>query len=447
MTSDSVNTIPVSEFIELATKTINANFSSLWVSGEIANFTMAASGHWYFVLRDQSSQMDCVMFARENKLVNSAIKSGDKVVLFGKPTLYPARGRFQFSTQLMEIDGVGHLYTLFLQRKKQWHERGWFSAEHKKALPLVPQSIGVVSSTAGAALKDVLHTIAQRFPAVTVIVYPSPAQGSDAAHKIAEAINIANQRLECDLLIVCRGGGGIEDLWAYNEEAVVAAIVNSNLPIITGIGHEIDETLADYAADYHAVTPTAAAVAAVPVLLALIDQLQDYVHRLQKNSDTLINNYTQQLDWAIKLMASPMQLIDQKKEALHFLQIQLAMIMQQFINVSAEKIARQEKSIRQPNLLLLLERFEKRKKDLQQAMQAQLINLSNQLLAKETSCRFLSPHNVLKRGYSIVYNDKGDIISDWQKIQSASTVRIDFNQGQATASVLTVKKNNSHDPC
>ncbi len=447
MTAYLLNTIPVSEFINQAAKTIDAHFSPLWISGEIANFTAATSGHWYFVLRDQKTQMDCVMFARENRLVNQPIKSGDKVVLFGRPTLYPARGKFQFSAQLMELDGVGRLYDLFLRRKQKWNELGWFSRDSKKSLPLIPKSIGIVGSTAGAALQDVLHTIEQRFPAVQIIVYPCPAQGADAAEKIANAITIANKRQECDVLIVCRGGGGIEDLWAYNEEAVVTAIASSDLPIVTGIGHEIDETLADYAADYHAVTPTAAAVATVPVLSTIMNQLHDYRNRLQKNMNTLLNNQIQQLDWAIKLITSPMQLIEQKKEAVHFLQAKLNMIVWQFLNVSVEKIARQEKSIRQPNLSLPIARIEKRQQLLQQALHNKLMKLSTKLLEKETALRFLSPQHVLERGYSIVYNEKGKVISDGKKIQTASVITVDFNQGQITASVLTVKKNKKHDLC
>lgn len=317
------NAVPIGEFVADARRHLEQTLPPLWVGGEIAGFTAAASGHWYFVLRDENGQADCVMLARDNRAVSAAArpKDGDHIALFGRPTLYAPRGRFQLQAKFIRAAGAGRLYAEFVRRKREWAERGWFA--NARPLPLLPDCVGVVSSLAGAALRDVLRTLGRRAPGVAVVVYPAPAQGEGAAEKIGAAVRIAGRRAECDVLVVCRGGGGMEDLWAYNEEAVVAAVYESPLPVVTGIGHEIDETLADFAADHRAATPTAAAVAAVPDAAELLRQNSERARRLRHLAEGRLDEAGQRLDWAAKLLAPPEHLLAAKRQHLRRLAAEL----------------------------------------------------------------------------------------------------------------------------
>jgi exodeoxyribonuclease VII large subunit len=290
--------LSISKFLLIARQTVEERLPALWVSGEVANFTQAASGHWYFVLRDADGQVDCMMPGRYNALSRTPPNEGEAVEVMAQPSIYTPRGRFQLMVRFMRpAGGAGERYQAFVERKKNWAARGWFDTAQKQALPFLPKTIGIVGSVAGAALHDVLQTLHNRLPAINVIIYPAPAQGTDAAQKIATAIHTAGRRVECEVLIVCRGGGGIEDLWAYNEELVVSAIVNSSIPIVTGIGHETDETLADFAADVRASTPTGAAVAAVPNGAELSVRLRAVVAAFYRQTQREISEHSQRLDW------------------------------------------------------------------------------------------------------------------------------------------------------
>jgi len=243
---------------------IEGGFGVVWVEGEISNFSRPASGHWYFTLKDREAQLRCTMWRPRNVLLRFTPRDGQLVQARGRVSLYEARGEFQLVVEHLEDAGAGALQRAYEELRARLGAEGLFAAGRKRALPAAPACVGVVTSPTGAALRDILHVLAQRFPAAAVIVYPVPVQGAAAAPAIAAALDRASERAECDVLILARGGGSLEDLWAFNDEGVARAIVRCAMPVVAGIGHETDVTIADFAADVRAPTPTAAAQMAVP---------------------------------------------------------------------------------------------------------------------------------------------------------------------------------------
>ncbi len=243
---------------------IEGGFGVVWVEGEISNFSRPASGHWYFTLKDREAQLRCTMWRPRNVLLRFAPRDGQLVQARGRVSLYEVRGEFQLVVEHLEDAGAGALQRAFEELRARLGAEGLFAAERKRALPAAPGCVGVITSPTGAALRDILHVLAQRFPAAAVIIYPVPVQGAAAAPAIAAALDLAGERAECEVLILARGGGSLEDLWAFNDERVARAIARCSIPVVAGVGHETDVTIADFVADVRAPTPTAAAQLAVP---------------------------------------------------------------------------------------------------------------------------------------------------------------------------------------
>src|SRR5688572_17380583 len=251
--------LSVADLNRLAREIVERHLPLSWVAGEISNFKRYDSGHCYFTLKDETAQVDCVMFRTKAMLLPWKPENGMQVEVRAYATLYEARGRFQLTVEVMRRSGLGALYEAFERLKAKLEREGLFDPARKRVLPRFPRMIGVVTSPQAAALRDVLTTLERRSPGVPVIVYPTPVQGEGAGSRIADAVTKAANRAECDVLIVCRGGGSIEDLWAYNDEALARAIAASAIPVVSGVGHETDFTIADFVADVRAPTPTAAA--------------------------------------------------------------------------------------------------------------------------------------------------------------------------------------------
>ena len=247
-----------------ARQLIEGGFGVVWVEGELSNFSRPASGHWYFTLKDREAQLRCTMWRPRNMLLRFTPRDGQLVQARGRVSLYEARGEFQLVVEHLEDVGAGALQRAFEELRARLGAEGLFATERKRALPAAPACVGVITSPTGAAIRDILHVLAQRFPAVAVIIYPVPVQGAAAAPAIAAALDLASERAECEVLILARGGGSLEDLWAFNDERVARAIARCAVPVVAGIGHETDVTIADFTADVRAPTPTAAAQAAVP---------------------------------------------------------------------------------------------------------------------------------------------------------------------------------------
>lgn len=318
--SDSEEIYTISRLNREARLLLEGSFQTLWVEGEISGFKAHTSGHWYFSLKDQAAQVRCAMFRRENNCLTFLPKDGMHVFAKVSVSLYENRGEYQLIAEYMEEAGEGKWRLAFEALKKRLADAGFFASTHKKSLPTFPERIGVITSPTGAAIKDILSVLKRRFASVPIIIYPSLVQGETAAANIVEAIKLANRRKECDVLILARGGGSLEDLWCFNDERVAEAIYHCELPIVSGIGHEIDFTIADFVADVRAATPTAAAELVVPNKKDLIEkiisaekqlirfmsqkifQLQQHIAWTQKNLEQQhpkkkLIEQAQQLDW------------------------------------------------------------------------------------------------------------------------------------------------------
>ncbi len=398
----------VSELNRLARQVLEQSFPLFWVSGEVSNFTRAASGHWYFSLKDQTAQVKCVMFKGRNSYVDFIPREGDKIEARATVTLYEARGDFQLTVEFVQKAGLGALFEAFEKLKAKLAHEGLFDAAFKKPIPTHPHTIGIVTSPDAAALLDVLTTLKRRNPNMQVIIYPTPVQGKGAAQLIARAIRSASQRAEVDTLIICRGGGSMEDLWQFNEEVVARAIDDCPIPTISGVGHETDFTICDFVADMRAATPTAAAELACADIRALQNQVMNLQNRLNKQINFLLNQTAQKLDFLARRLISPRQQIENRATQIRQLQRRLTLAMQQNLQMHQQKLLRLASSIEQ-----------------------------------------LNPNAVLARGYAIVHSEISqndllnplpqELVTNAQQIQPESRLNITFLVGSATAKVISTK--------
>lgn len=384
----------VSELNRLAKEVLEQSFPLFWVSGEISNLTRAASGHWYFSLKDAGAQVSCVMFRGRNSYIDWTPKEGDKVEARALVTLYEARGSFQLTIEFLQRAGAGALFEAFEKLKTKLQQEGLFDPAFKQAIPAHPKQIGIVTSADAAALHDVLTTLRRRMPSIPVVIYPTPVQGKGAATQIAKAINSAHERNECDVLIVCRGGGSMEDLWQFNEEIVARAIANCRIPTISGVGHETDFTICDFVADARAATPTAAAELVSPSREALLNSLKQLGLQLNKNGQDLINQREQMLDYLARRLVSPSQQIIQQKNQLSQVSHRLTIAIKQ-----------------------------------------QLQNQQNSLSKLTLNLHHLNPQSVLTRGYAFAQTKDGKIINKSNQIKAGDAIHLSFGEGQAEAIV------------
>ncbi|CAG9197991.1 Exodeoxyribonuclease 7 large subunit [Paraburkholderia sabiae] len=316
--------VPVSVLNRAIGTMLERSFPLVWVSGEVSNFTRAASGHWYFSIKDAQAQMRCVMFRGRAQYAEFTPREGDKIEVRALVTMYEPRGELQLNVEAVRRTGQGRLYEAFLRLKAQLEGEGLFDPQRKRALPAHPRSIGIVTSLQAAALRDVLTTLARRAPHIPVIVYPAPVQGAGVSAKLAAMVEAANRRREVDVLIVCRGGGSIEDLWAFNEEVLARAIAASEVPVVSGVGHETDFTIADFAADVRAPTPTGAAELVSPQRVLLLRDLDHRHATLARGFGRMMERRAQQLDWLARRLVSPAERLARQRTHLQQLSVRLA---------------------------------------------------------------------------------------------------------------------------
>jgi exodeoxyribonuclease VII large subunit len=297
--------LSVAELARSVREMLEQRFAPLWVGGEISNLRPASSGHWYFVLKDEGAQIDCVMFRGRAALLDWEPRDGLRVEARVLVTLYEPRGRFQLNVETMRPAGPGRLYERFLRLKAALEREGLFDAAAKRAIPAFPRRIGVVTSLQAAALRDVLTTLARRNPSIPVVVYPVPVQGEGAGERIARMLALANRRAECDVLLLVRGGGSIEDLWAFNEETLARALRASAIPVVVGVGHETDTTIADFAADRRAPTPTAAAELVSPARAELAARVLALAARAAREARPRIEYAAQGVDALARRVVHP----------------------------------------------------------------------------------------------------------------------------------------------
>ena len=416
---------------------LESNVPLLWVRGEISNLVKAASGHFYFSLKDDQAQVRCVMFRHRNQLLSEPICNGQQVEVLAVATLYEQRGDFQLTIEQIRPAGLGVLYERFAQLKLKLENEGMFAAARKRPLPLYPKRIGIVTSLQAAALRDVLTTLRLRLPGVPVVLYPAAVQGSGSAEQIATAIRAASQRAECDVLIVCRGGGSIEDLWAFNEEVVARAIAASAIPVVSGVGHETDFTIADFVADERAPTPTAAAQRVVPDRHALLRTLRDFAQHLRRAQRNRLQNAMQTADYLQRRLVHPAQQLQRQAQQLE----QLRQRMQR-----AHAYRKQQQDWQWQSLAQRLQAASgdfARLQDRQASLAARLANAMRTLHAQRAAqveniaqhLALLNPRRVLARGYSMVQDASGRMVSDASDLAAGAELRITFAQGWARTEV------------
>ena len=392
--------LTVTQLNRLARDILERSFPLFWVSGEISNLTRAASGHWYFSLKDAGAQVRCVMFRGRNSYLGWIPKEGDKVEARALVTLYEARGEFQLTIEFLQRAGLGVLFEAYEQLKAKLQAEGLFDNERKQAIPAHPRKIGIVTSADAAALHDVLTTLKRRMPTIPVIIYPTPVQGKGVALQIAAAINTAAARAECDVLIICRGGGSIEDLWQFNEEVVARAIAACSIPTISGVGHETDFTIADFAADRRAPTPTAAAEMVTPDRAALLQTLHRAHQDMKRQLTYLLSRRMQQLDFLARRLLSPAQQLSHKINHLQHLRLRL-----------------------------------------DTAMQSGLLKQRRQLANLGQNLGHLNPQAVLQRGYALVHIETGEgageLVYSSRQLTLGQQVRLTLGNGTAAANITS----------
>lgn len=414
---------------------LEGTFPPFWIEGEISNFVAPHSGHWYFSLKDDTAQVRCAMFKPHNRRLTLTPKDGMHVLVKAKVSLYEGRGDFQLLVEHVEEAGVGKLQKAYEALKKRLAEQGLFDAIHKKALPAIPKCIGVITSPTGAAIRDILHVLKRRFPSVPVILYPTLVQGDLAALNLVAAIQTANQRQECDVIILARGGGSIEDLWPFNEEIVAQAIFQSTLPLISGVGHEIDFTIADFVADVRAPTPSAAAELLTPDTHTLLNHLNQTKHQLLRCMKRALNQAQQQLIWLKKQLQQqhPKHQLTEKAQQLDRYEITL-------VRLITSQLSRQNITLKTLESKLLhhtplhairnfLHELAIKEQQLQTLMQKRLFALKHALAETATKLDTLSPLATLKRGYSIATSKNGSIILSSAQVRQGEKIDLKLSAG------------------
>ena len=433
--------LTVSELNHMARRTLESALPLLWVEGEVSNFTSAASGHWYFSLKDAYAQVRCVMFRGRNQFADFTPANGDHVEIRALPSLYEARGEFQLGVENIRRAGAGRLYEAFLKLKAKLEAEGLFDQARKRALPVFPRSLGVVTSPQAAALHDVLTALARRMPGLPVTLYPTPVQGKDAGAQIAAAIRTAGQRAECDVLLVCRGGGSLEDLWAFNDEAVARAIAATPMPVVAGIGHETDFTIADFAADVRAPTPTAAAELASPLRSDLLQTLDQQQHRLQRSIERTQNERMQRLDFLARSLIHPADQLHRQNEKLMLQTSRMCRAMKTVQERQRAKL--QWLGARLPSLSAEISGQQHATASLQtrllRGLSEGLTRRAHHLDRLASNLVHLNPESVLARGYSITLRDKGDIVRDAASLKQGEKLTLRFHRGEALAEVKSTR--------
>ncbi|QWU14768.1 Exodeoxyribonuclease VII large subunit [Paenibacillus sophorae] len=421
--------------------------SDVWIRGEISNFTHHGSGHMYFTLKDESSRIKAIMFASHNQRLPFVPKEGSRVIARGNVTVYERDGQYQFYATHMQPDGIGSLYLAYEQLKKKLEQEGLFAAELKRPLPRYPHCIGVVTSPTGAAVRDILITLRRRFPQVAIVLYPVLVQGKGAAPSIVKAIRDLNAMGEADVLIVGRGGGSLEELWAFNEEAVARAIAASDIPVISAVGHETDFTIADFAADLRAATPTAAAELAVPHAAELAAQLRQQQRLLRQGLQRRAQRGRERLAALQRspVLASPRRHLLQHAQRLDMLRMRLSRAAEARQARARERQAvlhhRLERYSPREGVTAARRRSDAARRELAAAMRARLADKRSRFAAELKALDALSPLKVMARGYSLVYDEtERHLIKSLNEVQLGDLVVVKLADGQLDCQVWGMKE-------
>lgn len=424
--SNSKSIYTVSQITQAIKRTLETPFQNISVQGEVSNLKMQSSGHIYLTLKDQDSQLSAAIFRGNASQLKRLPKEGDQVIAVGELSVYAPRGNYQLIIRELQWAGIGELLLMLEKRKEEFAKRGYFDPVRKKKLPSLPKTIGVVTSPTGAVIQDILHILERRWPNFQLILNPVKVQGEGAAQEIAQAIQDFNRYGLADVLIVGRGGGSIEDLWAFNEEAVVKAVFESEIPIISAVGHETDYTLCDFAADVRAPTPSAAAEMVIKEKKEMLKDLDNRSHRLKEQIEYQIKTRRLRVQDLKRqpVFYSPYTLLGQKMQRLDDMRTRWEGLGRKFLD--HKKILIDAKKSQLKNLSPML----------------QITNLKQRLTSLEKHLKSLDPKNLLKKGYSILFSEKdSSIILSAKSLSPGARFYALLDDGKVFATAEQVKPN------
>ena len=434
--------LSVSQLNHEARTLLERGLGVVWVEGELSNLSQPASGHWYFSLKDREAQVRCAMFRMKNSAVGFAPKAGQQVLARGRVSLYEPRGDYQLIVEHLEEAGIGALQREFERLKAKLAAEGLFAREHKRSLPRFPRRIAVITSPTGAAIRDVLNILARRFPPASVLVYPTPVQGAAAAPSIVDALELASRRSDCDVLILARGGGSIEDLWPFNDERVARAIRACAIPVITGIGHEIDFTIADFAADARAPTPSGAAELAVPDRHAYLAQLSRTAERMSaclRRELRALSNRLESVSTRLRSAHPGLRLVHQAQR-LDDLEQRLAGALRNELHVTRNRLNELFSRLAQRSPQHQSREYHRRSEALEarlaHALAVQLARLGHRLDLAHKTLQTASPLATLARGFAIVTRADGSVITDAATVAAGEEIEARLATGQLRARVI-----------
>ncbi|WP_312239800.1 exodeoxyribonuclease VII large subunit [Pantoea sp.] len=446
----TANIFTVSRLNTTVRQLLEKEMGSIWLSAEISNFTQPASGHWYFTLKDDGAQVRCAMFRNSNRRVSFRPQHGQQVLVRATLTLYEPRGDYQLIVESMHPAGEGLLQQQFELLKARLAGEGLFEQQHKQPLPDPAKQVGVITSATGAALHDVLRVLHRRDPSLPVVIYPTAVQGVDAPASIVRAIELANLRDECDVLIVGRGGGSLEDLWSFNDERVARAIFVSHIPIVSAVGHETDVTIADFVADLRAPTPSAAAELVSRNQIELLRQLQSQQQRLEMAMDYYLARQQRaftRLDHRLQQQHPQLRLARQQT-ALFRLQRRLDEAMEERLRLAARQQDRlaQRLAAQQPQGRIWQEQqqLQQWRYRLQQAMDKQLNQNKQRFGALAAQLEGVSPLATLARGFSVTTASDGQVVKNTGQLHSGDLLRTRLDDGWVESQVTQIMPENAY---
>ena len=450
--SPATRAISVSELNRRAKSLLEDGIARIWVEGEISNLSRPASGHIYFSLKDDTAQLRCAWFRGRQRGPTLNLKDGDQMLAFGKVSIYEARGDYQLIVEQLEAAGEGDLLRRFEALKKKLAEEGLFDEDLKSDLPEMPETVGVVTSPTGAAVRDIITVLGRRFPAARVIVYPTAVQGELAARQIAYAIETAVKRNECDVLIVGRGGGSLEDLWPFNEEVVARAIAQCPIPVVSAVGHETDVTIADYVADVRAPTPSGAAELVVPDSADWLEHLEATSDWIAKFSRRYLEDHFQSLDWLGKRLAqaSPVATVRRQRAWLQNLNQVMTAAIRHELSARQMTVAAMHARLMRESPRAGVQRQVNRASTLEQRLNAagrsMVERMTTRLRVTARALDAVSPLATLDRGYAVVTDaDTGSVLTDAGKVSAGDRIAARLASGNLEATVTKSGAGNDDD--
>ncbi|AZN35586.1 exodeoxyribonuclease VII large subunit [Iodobacter ciconiae] len=430
MSLSSTNSVilTVTELNRRAKTLLESSFPLLWVAGEISNFKRYDSGHCYFSLKDGNAQVRCVMFRNKAALINFQPREGMQLEARALVSLYEARGDFQLTIEALRPAGLGALFAAYEKLKQKLESEGLFASEHKKTLPVFPQAVGIITSPAAAALSDVIAALKRRMPGLPIILYPCPVQGLDAAPQIASAIKKASTRKEVDVLILCRGGGSLEDLWAFNEEVVARAIATCTIPIVSGVGHETDFSIADFVADVRAATPTAAAELVSPNRSEWQTKLARQQSLLHRAAERQLQSKMQSLDVLSRRLQHPGERLRQQKSHLQALSHRLHLAPIRVLEKNNYRLKQLSQSLNhlKPSPERQQAHLQRLSHQFLQAMPRLLEQRKQKLAMLAARLEPWNPQTVLARGYALVSRPDGQLVRHGAQLSHGEPLSLQF---------------------